>query len=195
MTDGNSSSNEVAEWLRRLKVQCECVRETNESRTRRHVIPRMFQIEPDEMLRVLSLAFDGALPVEPSTHTNVAPCVRVLIKHGAVADGEMYAPGLPDGWHDVFPVPLNPRGQMIAAPWAEQVTRESAAEAMHAEPPDDRHWLKQIEDAKALQYQPAMVRAIQDVVSNPNRPHVDTMRVLREYLADARSSPTKEGGQ
>lgn len=44
--------------------------------------------------------------VEPKT--GVAPIARVTIKDGLVVEHEttLYAPGLPDGEHDLFPVPV-----------------------------------------------------------------------------------------
>lgn len=42
---------------------------------------------------------------------NVAPIARVAIVDGEVSQTEIYAPGLPDGAHDLFPVPLERASQ------------------------------------------------------------------------------------
>lgn len=49
---------------------------------------------------------------EPATALGVAPIARIEIIGGEVSQTEVYAPGLPDGAHDLFPVPLNPAGEL-----------------------------------------------------------------------------------
>lgn len=50
------------------------------------------------------------LPAEP-----VAPIVNVHVKNGEIVSHNWFTPGLPDGRHDLFPVPPDPRGQW--EPW------------------------------------------------------------------------------
>lgn len=42
----------------------------------------------------------------------VAPIVKIKVTDGEILRATFYAPGLPDGEHDLFPVPLNPNGQL-----------------------------------------------------------------------------------
>jgi hypothetical protein len=55
---------------------------------------------------------------EPATGP-VAPIARLRIVDDMIVTATMYAPGLPNGEHDVFPVPLNPNGQLVPSMFAE----------------------------------------------------------------------------
>jgi hypothetical protein len=57
--------------------------------------------------------YKKAGPTEPPTGAlNVAPIANVTLSAGEIIGMEIYAPGLPDGRHELFPVPLNPNGAM-----------------------------------------------------------------------------------
>lgn len=43
---------------------------------------------------------------------DVAPIAKLTVRDGLVQRAGLYAPGLPDGDHDVFPVPLSPKGEL-----------------------------------------------------------------------------------
>lgn len=58
---------------------------------------------------------------------NVAPIAKLTVRDGLVQRAGLYAPGLPDGEHDLFPVPLNPAGEL---------QRSESAQPPRAEPPD-----------------------------------------------------------
>lgn len=49
--------------------------------------------------------------VEPPA-VDVAPIAKLTVRDGLVQRAGLYAPGLPDGDHDVFPVPLSPKGEL-----------------------------------------------------------------------------------
>jgi len=52
---------------------------------------------------------------EPSAvqpQLGITPIAQVVIANGEPVSTTLYAPGLPDGEHDLFPVPLDPRGAM-----------------------------------------------------------------------------------
>lgn len=52
----------------------------------------------------------GAEP--PTVHLNVAPIARIVVENGTVTGATLLAPGLPDGAHELFPVPLDPGGEL-----------------------------------------------------------------------------------
>lgn len=41
----------------------------------------------------------------------IAPIANLIVRDGLVTRAGLYAPGLPDGLHDVFPVPVSPDGE------------------------------------------------------------------------------------
>jgi len=74
---------------------------------------------PDEIAQVSTGAADIIAAIDelraaqpPATALGVAPIARIEIIGGEVSQTEVYAPGLPDGAHELFPVPLNPAGEL-----------------------------------------------------------------------------------
>src|SRR5690554_4827198 len=53
--------------------------------------------------------------VEPPA-VDVAPIAKLTVRDGLVQRAGLYAPGLPDGDHDVFPVPLSPPHVLASPP-------------------------------------------------------------------------------
>lgn len=51
-------------------------------------------------------------PPDVQPQLGITPIARVTISGGVPVGTCIYAPGLPDGEHDLFPVPLDPRGAM-----------------------------------------------------------------------------------
>lgn len=68
------------------------------------------ELERDAALR-------GSHPstAQPPPAGPVAPIVNVHVKNGEIVSHNWFTPGLPDGRHDLFPVPPDPRGQW--EPW------------------------------------------------------------------------------
>lgn len=52
------------------------------------------------------------LTAAPPGAINVAPIASITVKDGDPVGTCIYAPGLPDGEHELFPVPLNPNGEL-----------------------------------------------------------------------------------
>jgi hypothetical protein len=113
--------------------------------------------------------------IEPGA-LNVAPIARIEIVGGEISQTEVYAPGLPDGAHELFPVPLNPRGEMrphalTSPPDAALATTMKIVGTMEKA-------LRQIDDYSAgSTIQPVLVAR-------------DALRKL--YGDNYRSTPTKE---
>src|SRR5690606_9585344 len=63
-----------------------------------------------EAMQALVDAANRAI-VEPPA-VDVAPIAKLTARDGLVQRAGLYAPGLPDGDHDVFPVPLSPKGEL-----------------------------------------------------------------------------------
>lgn len=68
---------------------------------------------------LLESEIDRLRDVEALTRTtheppavDVAPIAKLTVRDGLVQRAGLYAPGLPDGDHDVFPVPLSPKGEL-----------------------------------------------------------------------------------
>ena len=51
-------------------------------------------------------------PPDVQPQLGITPIARVTIRGGLAVRTGLYAPGLPDGEHDLFPVPLDPKGAM-----------------------------------------------------------------------------------
>src|SRR5690606_24312999 len=51
-------------------------------------------------------------PTDEPPAVDVAPIAKLTVRDGLVQRAGLYAPGLPDGDHDVFPVPLSPKGEL-----------------------------------------------------------------------------------
>lgn len=64
-----------------------------------------------ERTRAALLTADG-LADEPSGALNVAPIAKVTVWAHLPPQVQLYAPGLPPGEHDLFPVPLNQNGAL-----------------------------------------------------------------------------------
>ena len=57
------------------------------------------------------------------------PIMRVLVDNGVAVHGTFYAPGLPDGEHDLFCAPCSPDGQWAPSMFAPpRITAEQVAE-------------------------------------------------------------------
>src|SRR5690606_22618691 len=67
---------------------------------------------------------------EPPPAVDVAPIAKLTVRDGLVQRAGLYAPGLPDGDHDVFPVPLPPKGELRPHVLAEP-PNECLSEAAH----------------------------------------------------------------
>ena len=68
-----------------------------------HKIGDSLERRPDEPVRPTP---------EPEGALGVTPIARVNVEDGQIYSATMYAPGLPDGEHDLFPVPLSPKGEL-----------------------------------------------------------------------------------
>jgi hypothetical protein len=47
----------------------------------------------------------------PGLSVNIAPIAKIIVRDDKIESASMYAPGLPDGEHDLFPVPVDSRGE------------------------------------------------------------------------------------
>lgn len=69
--------------------------------------------------RALGVATANEIATPPQGAVNVAPIAKLTVRDGLVQRAGLYAPGLPDGEHDVFPVPLNPSGELQPSVFAQ----------------------------------------------------------------------------
>lgn len=54
------------------------------------------------------------------------PVAKLTVRDGSLVRASLYAPGLPDGEHDVFPVPLDLRGKLRRSIFAAREEEEPA---------------------------------------------------------------------
>lgn len=94
---------------------------------------------------------------------DVAPIAKLTVRDGLVQRAGLYAPGLPDGDHDVFPVPLSPKGELRPHVLAEppKVIRTTDA-TLNA----GLDQLRAIANGQVLKISPLQARLILDYVSH-----------------------------
>lgn len=75
---------------------------------------RHYTEQRDEIERLAhdSLAHDPRASQPPADCEDRAPIAKLTVSHGLIRRAGLYAPGLPDGDHDVFPIPQPPAGEL-----------------------------------------------------------------------------------